>query len=67
VNDTDLALKVLGEINSKILELEDTRIKNISAGRPTDYSDYKYVVGQLKGLQEARQILENIHKRLEDL
>ena len=39
---------------------------NLSAGRATDFSQYRYVVGNIKGLRDAIDVVDQVFEKLVD-
>lgn len=60
----NLDLRLYTEIEKELAELLEKHATELVLGRATDYSDYRFRVGQLKGLREALSLAEEANKRV---
>lgn len=59
----NLDLKLYQEFEKIIGELLEKHAAELVTGRSTDWGDYKFRVGQLKGLREALAIAQEANRR----
>ena len=58
-------LKLLGHLAREIKSLSEAQEQFISDGRAEDYSEYRHVCGQIRGLALAEQLCRDLVQRLE--
>ena len=59
----NLDLKLYQELEKDLGELLEKHAAEIITGRSTDWGDYKFRVGQLKGLRDALAIAQEANRR----
>ena len=57
--------RLLGFIAREIDKLRSEQASFLSAGRAGDYSEYRHVVGVIRGLSHAEQIINDLVQRME--
>ena len=60
----NLDLRLYSEIEKALGELLEKHAAELVLGRATDYADYRFRTGQLKGLREALSLAEEANKRV---
>lgn len=61
---SSLDLRLYQEIEKSLGELLEKYASELVLGRATDYSDYRFRIGQLKGLRDALSLAEEANKRI---
>lgn len=59
----NLDLRLYQEIEKELGELLEKHAAELVTGRSSDWGDYKFRVGQLKGLREALAIAQEANRR----
>lgn len=59
----NLDLRLYQEIEKELGELLEKHAAELVTGRASDYSDYRFRVGQMKGLREALAIAQEANRR----
>jgi hypothetical protein len=60
----NLDLRLYTELERELGDIVEKHATELVLGRATDYADYRYRVGQLKGLREALAIASEANKRV---
>ena len=59
-------MQVRDSVKCELAEKMRQRSDALSAGRATDFADYKQTVGRIQGLRDAMDVVDAVFNRLND-
>lgn len=57
--------RIVRLFESRIFEIKERILADLSAGIPIDFASYKDLVGYLRGLEDALNVLKDIQKGID--